>query len=196
MKDSNKSAIRERILRTRDNLSEAEREEKSAKIAARVLELSQFRAARSLLFYASFRSEVETEDLIRRSLKMGKTVALPLANSERRELEIRKIADVFVDLGIGAYGIKEPLPEKTETLPLEQIDLAIVPGVAFDKEGHRLGWGAGYYDRFLRSLPVGVPLIALAFDLQVVDSIPAQPHDVAVDKIVTEKRVIECRARA
>lgn len=194
MNSEKKSEIRDRVLRARDLLPSEERRKKSLEIAARLSFLNEFRQAKTILVYYSFRSEVETEELIRLLLKEEKTVALPLV--KQKALSFYEIRDLDRDLKPGRFGIKEPVEERARALTPERIDLVILPGVAFDTEGHRLGWGAGYYDRFLKSLHEKVPLIALAFELQVVERIPAEPHDIAIDRIVTEKRVIHCKARS
>jgi 5-formyltetrahydrofolate cyclo-ligase len=189
-----KKGIRERVIRERDLLAPDERRKRSLEITARLSSLGELKRAKTVLLYHSFRSEVETEELIKVLLVQGKTVALPLV--KQKSLSTYEVRDLEHDLRLGRFGIKEPVEGEAGAVPPDRIDLVIVPGVAFDEKGHRLGWGAGYYDRFLKRLPTKVPLIALAFELQVVDSIPAEPHDMAVDKIVTEKRVIQCRVRS
>jgi 5-formyltetrahydrofolate cyclo-ligase len=92
------------------------------------------------------------------------------------------------------YGIPEPIIERTEDFKAENIDLVIVPGIAFDEEGSRIGYGGGFYDRFIQLLGHGVPLLSIAFELQVIPKIPSENHDLPVDKIITEKRVIDARS--
>lgn len=193
MEMEEKSEIREQALRARDRLTVEERRQKSLQIRNRLSHLAEFQQAKTVLLYHSFRSEVETKDLIELALKEGKTVALPLTLPGQGLLACR-ISDPAQDLKTGSFGIREPIREKTAVLSPEEIELVILPGVAFDLKGNRLGWGAGYYDRFLGSLPNKIPLVALAFEVQVVKNIPAGSRDVLVDKIVTEERVIDCKS--
>ena len=162
-----------------------QRSAKSGEIEKRLFSLPEFQSARVIMFFASFRSEVETGPMIRRALYNGKRVILPKVAG--RELALYEIGDFDKDVVPGAWGIPEP----RETVPakLEDIDLIVVPGAAFDEQGNRLGYGAGFYDKLLQGLDKST--VALAFELQIVPRVPADPHDVPVKKIVTEKRVIE-----
>lgn len=181
-----KDDLRQRVLGERFKLSAGERRAKSRKIEERLFSLEEFQKASSILFYASFRSEVETWDMIRRALSSGKHVFLPRVKG--RGLLLFRIRDFDRDVEPGAWGILEP---KNDSSPakIDDIDLVVVPGAVFDERGQRLGYGAGFYDRLLSSF--GGMTVGLAFELQIVPEVPAGPHDVPVKKIVTEKRVIE-----
>lgn len=171
-------------------MPEAQRAEKSEKIIATLFALPEFHAARTILFYASIGSEVKTHHAIQRALSIGKRICLPRVNRERLELELYEVRDLG-ELRPGVFGIPEPIPERSVRVQPGELELVVVPGIAFTERGHRLGYGMGYYDALLRQ--VSCPTIALAYELQLIPAIPLGPHDVNVHKIVTEERVIDCR---
>jgi len=158
-------------------------------IRGTLFSLPEFLSAKTVLFYASFRSEVETLSLIRASLAMGKKVLLPHVDTKNSVLTLYEIKNMN-ELAPGYMGIPEPnLPDERYAV-IDDADLALIPGAAFDLSGNRLGYGAGYYDNLLSGRSRRMPIIALAYDEQLVDSIPAEKHDVRVDIIVTDIRVI------
>lgn len=179
-----KQELRKQILAARDALTTAERTRKSSEIADRLFSLPEITNSAAILFFASFRSEVDTIPMIRKALSQGKRVLLPKV--QRRDLGIFEIREYDRDVAPGAWGIPEP----SESFPVQlaQIDAIIVPGAAFDERGNRLGYGAGFYDKLLSSFNKAT--VALAFERQIVPSVPADAHDVPVRKIVTERRVI------
>lgn len=185
MADVLKKSLRQQILAERFKLSPAERTFKSREIATKFFSLDEVRTASAILFYASFRSEVETHDMIRRARAEGKRVVLPKVKG--KDLALFEIRDFDRDVGPGAWDIPEPVSGRPATL--DGIDVIVVPGAAFDELGNRLGYGAGFYDKLLPAF--SKTTVALAFELQIVPSVPADAHDVPVRKIVTEKRVIE-----
>jgi 5-formyltetrahydrofolate cyclo-ligase len=166
-------------------MSPAERRDRSARIEDRLFTLPEFRTASVVMFFASFQSEVETHDMIRRAIREGKRVVLPKVRG--KELEIVEIGDYDADVRPGAWGIPEP--DTGAPVALKDIGLIIVPGAAFDERGNRIGYGAGFYDRLLPAYDG--PTVALSFDAQIVPAVPADPHDVPVKRIVTETRTIE-----
>ncbi len=182
-----KDKLRKQVLNKRFNLAPEQRRAASAEIEARLFGLPEFRAASTVMFYASFQSEVETHHMIRRALAEGKRVVLPRVKG--KELELLEIENFDRDMAPGAWGILEP--EGGKPAQLKDIGLIVLPGAAFDEQGNRIGYGAGYYDKLL-------PLYrgrtaALAFELQLVSAVPAASHDIPVQKIITEKRVIDVR---
>jgi 5-formyltetrahydrofolate cyclo-ligase len=179
-----KHQIRIQTLAARDSLTPEERRKKSSEIEVRLFGLPEFRDARTVMFFASFRSEVETIPMIRRALAHGKRIILPKVKG--KVLGLYEIADFDKDVSPGAWGIPEP--DESSAVPLDEIGLIIVPGAAFDSQGNRLGYGAGFYDKLL--LAFRGMTVALAFEEQVVPYVPADPYDVPVKKIVTEKRII------
>lgn len=181
-----KSELKESILKKRDSLPKEDILERSRKIQKNLFSLSQYSNSKTAMFFVSFNSEVHTHDMIIEALK-SKTVVVPKVT--HHEIEPSVIID-FDNLVPARFGILEPID--TMRIAYKNIGLVLVPGIVFDREGHRIGYGFGYYDKFLAKVPKAIK-IGLAFDFQVVDRIPAEKHDVAVDFIVTEEEVVECR---
>ena len=184
-----KNAIRKEALRKRDRIPKELKGTKDSSIKQRLLALPEFLSARSVLFYASFRSEVETSGIIRESLSMGKKAILPKVDKRRHKLLLYEIKNPD-ELVSGFMGIPEPFQSEKREALLEDIDLVIIPGAGYDYAGNRLGYGGGYYDILLAGRKKNTPIIALAFEEQLVDAIPAEQQDVRVDMIVTDQRVI------
>lgn len=182
-----KNQLKEAILEKRNSLSKEEIIEKSKKIEDTLFNLEQYKKSKTIMFFVSFNSEVYTHDMIRKALKT-KIVIIPKV--VHKEIEPSVIIDLDNLLPSGKFGILEPI--EIMKIAYKNIDLVLVPGIAFDRGGHRIGYGYGYYDKFLRKVPKAAK-IGLCFDFQVVDRIPKEEHDVPVDLIVTEERVIECR---
>lgn len=173
----------------RFTLTPEQRRTASAEIEARLFSLHEFRDASTVMFYASFQSEVETHHMIRRALVEGKRVVLPRVKGN--ELELLEIENFDRDVAPGAWGILEPASGKHAQL--NDIGLIILPGAVFDSKGNRIGYGAGFYDKLL-PLYKG-KTVALTFELQIVPAVPAAAHDIPVQKVVTEKRIIDASGR-
>ena len=184
-----KAALRARVLAERAALPAEVRASASGAIAAQILARGDFVAAKSVLVTLPFRNEWDTSTLVRAALAAGKIVAVPRIDTEARMLDLRAIRDLARDVGPGFRNIPEPLPD-CPGVPREAIDFIVVPGVAFDREGRRLGYGGGYYDRLLPLLPPRAARVAGAFDLQLVDRVPAGPNDIPIDALVTESRAL------
>ena len=186
MHNQSKKNVRERILALLRNQKGEERVAKSLVIASKLFQMEEFQEAENILFYASFDGEVETFDMMREAQKLGKKIGLPgIIEDEKRIIPIA-VASLESDLEIGPYGIKQPKMDQAQTLAEDGLNMVIVPGLAFDKANNRLGRGAGYYDRFLGSLPSSVITVGLAFDFQIVDSLVFQEkHDVPVSCVLT-----------
>jgi 5-formyltetrahydrofolate cyclo-ligase len=187
-----KLALRRETLARRDALPPEARSAASKAIVERIAALPEFDGATAVLLTLAFRSEWNTVVLVRTALAAGKTVAVPRVDVEARMLELHALSDPEREIVAGHMGIPEPLPESPR-VPRAAIDFVLVPGVAFDLAGRRLGYGAGYYDRLLPLLSPRAARVAGAFELQVVDRVPAAPHDVGVDTIVTELRTLALR---
>jgi 5-formyltetrahydrofolate cyclo-ligase len=147
----------------------------------------------TLFIYVNFRSEVETLELIRRSLGQGMRVAVPLVDASAVRMIPLLIKDPEHDLVPGYYNIPEPDPGRCKRVESSEIDAAVIPGSVFDIQGGRLGYGGGYYDRFLVNDAPQAKRIGLAFELQVVDKVPVEPHDQPLDILITEKRIVNIR---
>ena len=142
-----KKALRKRILSLRDVLPIDARQKKSAVIQSRLLSLPEFIASRTVALFVSFKSEVLTEPIIREALSLSKVIAVPVTDLARKQLILSRIIDYDADLAPGTWGIPEPKPGRIRPVALNELDLFITPGVAFDRQGRRIGYGGGFYDR-------------------------------------------------
>jgi 5-formyltetrahydrofolate cyclo-ligase len=180
-----KRKIREALSKKLKDHKEDDRLKKSFQIAKRLFLLKEFLKAKTVLFYLSFDGEVDTVRMIKDAIHQGKKVAVPVIRKETREIIPSLLSDFDAELAAGPYGVRHPKEEYIRPIPLDSIDLVIVPGLAFDEAGNRLGRGMGYYDRFLSQLPNDIPTIGLAFDFQVItDFPPLEPHDLSVTKVL------------
>jgi 5-formyltetrahydrofolate cyclo-ligase len=184
-----KSRLREEIDAKRKSMDARAIAAKSEAIVAFLESLPVFRGAQLPLVYIAMPSEVQTLGLVEDRLARGASVAVPRVVGER--IEVRELKSVD-HLAPGEWGILEPDASVSSLARLDRIDVVLVPGVAFDPAGHRLGFGKAYYDRLLASLVPKAKLIALAFEVQLTPEVPTEPHDVAMDLIVTERRIIDC----
>jgi len=182
--------LRRQGLAARALLSPIERVTLSRQIVDSVMRLPVFQEKNSVFIYCSYQSEVETWDLIRRCLAAGKTVCVPLTQPAQSRMSAVVITNPALDLIPGYKGIPEPdFAAPLRFLPPSQIEAAVIPGAVFDRAGNRLGYGGGFYDRFLSGAAAQALRIGLAFSRQVADHLPALPHDVPMDVLVTEQEV-------
>jgi 5-formyltetrahydrofolate cyclo-ligase len=182
-----KRALRRVVLARRGELASGERSELSRRIARRALALPDVRRARTVMAFSSFGSEVDTGPLIEGLREAGIRVVLPRVEGP----EVVAVAhEPGGPMAPASFGAQEPVG--SDLVEPREVDLVIVPGVAFDRGGRRVGYGGGFYDRFLGRTRPGVPAVAVAFALQVVDEVPAGAFDRRVDAIVTEDEVIRC----
>lgn len=189
-----KKAVRERLLRARAELPESESREKSAAIRALVEGIGEYANACGMLFYMPIGGEVDVTPLIVKALKEGKLCALPKC-APGRSLRLFAVPAVEGEVSPGAMGIPEPEGDASrECLPCS-LPVLILPGVAYDRSGRRLGRGAGYYDRLLSDTGINALKIAPAYAFQVIPELPGEPHDAPVDIIVTEDEIIDCRKK-
>jgi 5-formyltetrahydrofolate cyclo-ligase len=185
---SAKRTARARALAARDAIPAGERARLSAAVCARAAALPELRAAKALALFAAFRTEIDTSALIAWALEARKTVGLPRVLGAR-EMAMVRVEDPAADLVPGTWGIPEPRPDLPVLEP-QVFEAVVVPGAAFALDGARCGYGGGFYDAYLPRLAGGTPRVALAFEAQVVAELPREPHDLLVDAIVTETRVI------
>jgi 5-formyltetrahydrofolate cyclo-ligase len=188
-----KAELRMLILARRDALAPEQRVSFSAAIFKTIRALPAFATARTVLAYSSFGSEPLTAPFLEAVLEGGKALVLPRIDRPSRRLVLHRVTALGADLRPGVWGIREPDPARCPPAGMEVIDFALVPGVVFDVEGGRIGYGAGYYDRLLAGRTDRTALVAGAFDLQVVDVVPMAEHDRRVDRVVTEHRVYPAR---
>ncbi|UCH20544.1 MAG: 5-formyltetrahydrofolate cyclo-ligase [Deltaproteobacteria bacterium] len=185
-----KEDIRNDIAKMWHNLSDKEINQKNKEIENRLFEFANFLEAKIALLYISQYSEVRTDNILKRCFEYNKILVLPLINSHEKAFKLMKIDDLDTDLKRGPNGIMTPDIDRCKTVPIECIDIAIIPGLAFDEKGGRIGSGDGYYDRLIPNLPVTTRKVSLAFDCQILPQVPTETHDKYVDIIITEKRII------
>lgn len=181
-----KAKLRKLMLRRLKQQSLVVRKKKSQIITSRLREDSSFLKSHAFMFYVPTEIEVDPSSLMRELLKMGCCLTVPAVERTTGSLDSIQIFDPDEDLIPGNYGIRQPRQDLRHSFDVSRLDLVLVPGLAFDQAGHRLGRGKGYYDRFLNSLPSHVKRIGLAFDFQVFDSIPSSESDARVDRVITD----------
>lgn len=187
-----KAAIRKEILEQRKARDPEVRAAQSRDILKALLDHRQFQAAQMILIYLSINGEVDTGGLLNRAFELGKRVCVPVVDRKANELRVSELSGPDFRFRLGSFGIREPAEEDLNEVPLDQIDLVVTPGLAFDRRGGRIGYGKGYYDRLLNRLGSQVPRIALAFEFQILDDVPQSGSDVRVDAIITEKSTMNC----
>ncbi len=192
-----KKRLREKLLKRRDAIPPELKSAKESAIEDRLFSLDEFKKAQSILMYVSFRSEVDTRGFLDNILKLGKNLVMPLVDARHKVLKLYEVKSTD-ELKPGYMGIPEPGILRNRRCSLKEIDLVVIPGTGFDHKGNRLGYGGGYYDRLL-SMEAGeleeiehITTIALAFEEQIGDEIPSEPHDIKVDMIITDERLIQC----
>ncbi|MDP6139297.1 MAG: 5-formyltetrahydrofolate cyclo-ligase [Candidatus Woesearchaeota archaeon] len=190
-----KQTLKSEIFEKRKALSKEGIKEKSNKIKEKLFSLPEFKDAKNILFYVSFNDEVDTHEIIKELLaNKEKNIIVPYVVKNNPILQLSEIKN-FNELEPKTWGILEPKDEFIRKFDIENVDLVIIPGIVFDQNGHRIGYGYGYYDRFLKKLDKNVVKIGFGFEFQIVDKIPEEKHDVPVDIMVTEKRVINCNEK-
>ncbi len=183
-----KNNFRKEVLSNRVSLDSNTVKEKSAQILSNLLTLDCIAKADHVMTYLDFRNEVSTDLLISELLQRGIHVSCPITDIKNRNLIPVEIQNLDKDICVGTYKIREP-KSSSIPLPIELIDVVIVPLVAASSDGSRLGYGGGYYDRFLSKIRPDTITIGLAYEMQVFDSIPTEEHDVKLNYIVTENRI-------
>ncbi len=188
-----KQALRQSIIAAREKLPARDRLRANRAIVGTLHGLSACREAATVLGYLNFGAELEAEHWVERMLEDGKRVLLPRVNRDSKQLELHVVQDLRQDVAPGAFGIREPLPQRCARFTaLDELEFILLPGVAFTREGARLGYGGGFYDKLLASLPHQPVLAAGAFAMQVVDQLPQEPFDRRVDWLITELETICC----
>ena len=192
LEQKTRNDLRREILRRRDNLAFETRSQKSMAVIERLWQLPSFAQAKHLFTYINFRSEVETKPLVRQCVGKGIFVAVPLTLPEESRLVACKITDPDLELRPGYCDIPEPDQGVATIVEANDIEIVILPGSVFDEHGGRLGYGGGYYDRFLANDAPHALRIGVAFEMQIVKNrLPLMPHDKLLHYLVTEKRTID-----
>lgn len=184
-----KKDLRKEMLRKRSQIPKETREKYSKEIGNSLYKTDYYKKAKTIMAFISFGSEMNTKYIIEHAISEGKIVVIPVMVPETRELKISRLLD-FSELEIGFYNILTPKTEFLRFLDPDTIDLILTPGLIFARDGYRIGYGGGYYDRFLASRDK-VTKIAIGFDMQVTDSVPTDKYDIPVDYILTEKNFIK-----
>lgn len=187
-----KKLFREEVACYRKMETKEEVENKSVEIAQKLFKLNQFKASQAVMCYMDFNNEVMTKHIIDYCFDLGKRVILPLVDTVNgiRRIVPYEVFNLQQDVMPGAFGILEPRKESARIFKPEEIDLVIVPGVAFDLHRNRIGYGAGFYDRFFEYVSPKCTKIGVAFEFQIYDEVAVEEHDIPLDLIITEKRII------
>lgn len=186
-----KKLIRTSILEKRNSLTSQEIKDAERLIISNLMKLDKFIQSHNVFCYLSFRSEVPTKNIIDHCGQQGKNVYIPVCVKETKEMII-SIYDDEVKLAVSNYGVQEPTKETIKIADRNILDTTIMPGAVFDAMGYRIGYGAGYYDKFFAHTSKEIYKIALAFSFQIIDEVPIDDFDIPVDCIVTEKGIVMC----
>jgi len=188
-----KPGIRKQLIALRELLAPDAHATNSSAITERLLQLPEYKQSGVVLGYMNFGAEFASELLIQKALADGKRLALPRVNHHTNQLDLYWVDDLENQLELGLWEIREPIVERCERLnTLNEVEFALLPGVAFTRDGARLGYGGGFYDKLLARMTHRPALVAAAFALQIVEQIPQEATDVKVEWIFTEQETIAC----
>jgi len=185
-----KIQIRADIANTISALAENEIQDKTSAVENRLFEFANFLESKIALLYVNGNLEIQTQSIIQKSYRYNKIVVLPAFDPESFTMTLMKVDSFKQGLRSGPRGVLEPDASKCKVVPMDRIDIAIIPGVAFDEKGGRIGSGTGYYDRLIPRLAITTRKVALTLEEQLVPQVPMESHDKHVDIIITDKRII------
>lgn len=185
-----KQGLREQMATTISEIPKETLSRKNGVVVEKLFDFANFLEAKIALLYLNKDWEIESRKIIEQSLAMNKIVVLPLINKDKPKVALYKIDDPEKDLLPDEEGALMPNIERCKKVPIDCIDIAIVPGLAFDEKGGRIGAGDGYYDHLIPRLPITTRKVAVAIEEQVVSVVPMESHDKYVDIIITDCRVI------
>jgi 5-formyltetrahydrofolate cyclo-ligase len=185
-----KIQIREDIAKAISALSEKDIAKKVRAIENRLFEFANFLEAKIALLYVSGDNEVQTRNIIKRAYAYNKIVVLPAFDAKTFDMKLMKVDKIAQELKSGPRGVPEPDEGLCKIVPIDRIDIAIIPGLAFDEKGGRIGTGKGYYDRLIPKLAITTRKVALTFEEQIIPQVPMESHDKHVDIIITDERII------
>lgn len=180
-----KKSLRAQMMRQLSEITPMDREAASVRLRELLWADQAFLDAKTIFCYVSMTEEPDTRPIIRRCLEAGRRICVPRIVPGKGVIEAREIKGWDGSFTAGTFGILEPNPATTQLVRPAEVDCVIVPGLAFDREGFRLGRGKGYYDRFMAGLDPRAARIALAFALQCVDRVPREPHDQRVTRVLS-----------
>ena len=185
-----KIQIREDIAKIISAVAESDIAKKVSAIEDRLFEFANFLEAKIALLYVGGKNEVQTSNIIKRAYSYNKIVVLPAFDPKTFEMELMKVDKFAQELKPGPRGVPEPNAGRCKIVPIDRIDIAIIPGIAFDEKGGRIGTGRGYYDRLIPKLAITTRKVALTLEEQIIPQVPMESHDKHVDIIITDKRII------
>ena len=186
-----KKAIRKRMLNVRQQMNKEKVERLSKDIKLKLVKLPIYQKSKTIMLYLSFGNEVDSYELIKACLESGKRVVVPFCVKKDMKIIPTEIKNLDIPLRTHDMGYMEIEEELVDPVSTDEIDLIILPGIAFDKKCYRIGFGAGYYDRFLGELNFNVPTIGVAYDFQIIESfLEMESHDVPLDYVITESRIV------
>jgi 5-formyltetrahydrofolate cyclo-ligase len=187
-----KMAIRQAVAQKREQLGELEKNEKNLAIAQRLFCMDEFKKSKTIFCFLSSFFEVQTDRIIRESLLLKKQVLVPLLGSGEEDLRVSRISSMDIEFVTGRYGVREPAPKFRNILPFSSIDFVVVPGLAFDAFGNRVGYGGGFYDRIFKKITKNVSRVAIGYGFQLFDLVPHTDLDEPVHFLVTEFTTLRC----
>ncbi|MGL4572166.1 MAG: 5-formyltetrahydrofolate cyclo-ligase [Clostridium sp.] len=182
-----KNELRKEMIKRRNEINNVEKTTMDNKIIETFINTIEYKKCKQILIYIGFGSEINTKKLIEYALEDGKEVYVPKVIKE--DMVFIRINNLE-NLVTSNYGILEPIGDKSD-FNVDKLGIVIMPGVAFDKHGNRIGYGGGYYDKFLNNNVINGKKIALLYSFQIIDSIPREEHDIKVDSLITEEKLIE-----
>ncbi len=186
-----KKSIRRKMLIERRDMTREDINDLSSIIINKLKKLPIYKSSRSVMLYLSFENEIDSSEIIKDCLKDGKRVIVPFCDNSDMSITPTEIKDMSTDLYTSKMGYIQPKKESLSPVDISEIDLIILPGIAFDRKGYRVGFGAGYYDRFLGQVNFEIPTVGLAYDFQIIDSfIQMEDYDIPIDYVMTEERII------
>lgn len=185
----NKTELRKELLSKRLKLDQTMVIEKSVLIVDRLLRHSEYLKAKTIMAYIPIKNEVNIKRLIEQAWKDQKQILLPKVDPVNKRMEVYPVVH-WNELELGNFQIPEPKIGVIPPFPIADIDVVLIPGVSFDQDGFRLGYGGGYYDRFFDRFDVLPYRIGIAFDMQIVDKLPVEQHDYPVNEVITEKNEV------
>ncbi len=187
-----KIAIRKTIIQKREKLDNLKKNEKSIAIAKRLFAMDEFKKSKSVFCFLSSPAEVQTDWIIRKSLGLGKKVLVPFLDSEEESLQVACIPSMDIEFVAGPYGVREPTSKFRKATNFSSIDFIIAPGLAFDSFGNRVGYGGGFYDKFLKKISRRVVRVAIGYGFQLLDKVPYTELDEPVHFLITEVTTLRC----
>ncbi len=187
---TSKNSLRQEILAQRDAISQDTHQAYTVDLLVNISSLPEWKKAKTVLLYLGIKTEFNPTPLVEAALSMEKVVVLPRILKAENRLEIRQIQSLEQDLVSGVWGLREPDPSSCPEIEPAKLDFVLVPGVAFDLYGNRMGYGAGFYDRLLSDHKLVAPRVSAFFSEQLVDQVPHEPHDVPVDILVMPHKIL------